>query len=73
MKSNNRPKTASAPAKSEQKDLPKVSSPKQMPQAASMPDPKNVKAKTAAEKVDKTPLKAAKGDDDLMSLPQRKS
>lgn len=73
MKSNSPHKPSPAPTASGNKPDPKETAQESIHQVMSKADAQAVKIK-AASKVDATaPLRAAKGDDDLMSTPQKKS
>lgn len=73
MKTNSPKKPAAAPLKTMKKGDPKETAQEAIHQVMTKTNAKVVKAEAAAKQADKPPMKAAKGDDDLMSQPQKKS
>jgi len=73
MKSYSHSKATPAPLKAAVIPDPTETAQEAIHQVMSKTDAKAVKAKTASKQTVAPPMKAAKGDDDLMSAPQKKS
>lgn len=73
MKSYSHSKVPSPLLKSAKKPDPKETAQEGIHQVMSKADAQAVKAKAASKQAATPPMKAAKGDDDLMSAPQKKS
>lgn len=73
MKTNRLDKPATPPVKNLNKGDPKETAQETIHQVMSKSDARLAKASGASKPAAKPPMQAAKGDDDLMSTPQKKS